>query len=124
MVDEQPFKGNNFYRIRSKDESGKITYSSIAVVMLNGKKGIQVTPTVITSQRFTLPLNGQAAGNYSLLLTNLSGHQVYQKTISNTGGNNAQVIELQKVAAATGIYNLSVTGADGTKQNFRLLIKN
>ena len=123
-VDEQLFKGNNFYRIRSNDESGKITYSSIVMVQLNGKKGIQVSPTVITDQRFTVSLNGLVAGNYSLLLSNSSGQQVYQKIISNTSGNNAQVIELQKTAAITGIYNLSVTGADGTKQNFRLLIKN
>lgn len=123
LMDEQPFKENNFYRIRRNDERGKIIYSRIAVVQLNGKKGIQETPTVITNQRFTLSLNNLAEGNYSVLLTNFSGQQVYQKTISNTSANNALMIELQKAAVATDIYNLSVTDADGSKQDFKLLIK-
>jgi hypothetical protein len=123
VTDHAPVQGNNFYRIKSNDESGKITYSGIAVVQLNGKKGIHVTPTVIDNQQFTVSLNGAAAGNYDIVLTNLSGQQVYSTTVSNAGGNSAQVIRFQK-AISSGIYYLTVSGNDGTLQNFRVMIKN
>ena len=121
-LDEQPFKGNNFYRIRSNEDNGRFIYSSIAVVQLTAKKGIKVSPTVIDNHRFTLSLNEQPAGNYGLTLTNSSGQQVYQKMISNVGGNNSQVIDMEKIALPAGVYNLSVSGPNGNKQNFRVII--
>lgn len=124
LLDEKPVNGNNFYRIRSNDENGKFMYSNTAVLQLNGKKGIQVTPTVINNQRFTLSLNDLPAGKYGLLLTNSTGQQVYQKMISNTGGNNTQQVAFGNTFIATGIYNLTVSDAKGNKQNFRLVIKN
>ncbi|MDN3658917.1 T9SS type A sorting domain-containing protein [Ferruginibacter paludis] len=123
VTDNAPVKGNNFYRIKSNDESGKMYYSGIAVVQLNGKKGIQVTPTLINNQQFTIALNGATAGDYNIALTNLSGQQVFSTTISNAGGNSARVIRFQKAVSA-GIYHLTVTGNDGSLQNFRVLIKN
>ena len=123
-LDNKPNSGNNFYRIRSNDENGQYTYSDIAKVQVNGKKGIQVTPMFITNQRFTLFLNDVAAGSYDLLLTNTSGQQVYQKIIKNAGGYNSLQIDLGKVYIAAGIYNLSVSNARGVKENFRLVINN
>jgi hypothetical protein len=81
-------------------------------------------PTVISNQRFTLALNDQPKGNYQLKITNAAGQQVYQKLINNIGGNNTQVIELGNSPMPTGVYNLSVGGEKGSKQNFRLLITN
>ncbi len=121
-LDEQPFKGNNFYRIRSNEDNGRFIYSSIAVVQLTAKKGIKVSPTVIDNHCFTLSLNDQPAGNYGLTLTNSSGQQVYQKMIRNDGGNNSRVIDLEKIALPAGVYDLSVSGPNGTKQNFRVII--
>ncbi|MDB5276046.1 MAG: type sorting protein [Ferruginibacter sp.] len=123
VTDEQPFTGNNFYRIRSNDESGKTDYSSTALVQFNSKHVIHIMPSIITNQQFTISLKGQPAGNYNLSLTNLSGQQVYKKTIYNTNGDD-HLIAFQKGAVSTGVYNLSVAGADGSIQNFRLLIKN
>ena len=122
LMDEQPFKGNNFYRIRSNNESGKITFSGIALVQLSGKKGIQVTPTVITNQHFMVSLTDQPAGNYSLLLTSSTGQQVYQKVFKYSGGNNTLEIQLGKASMAAGIYNLSVSDGNGNKHHFRLFI--
>lgn len=121
-LDAQPFKGNNFYRIRSNDQNGRFIYSSIATVDLNPKKGIQVNPSVISNQQFTLYSNQQPAGNYLVSLTYSSGKQLYQKMIINTGRNNAQVIELGNASMPSGVYNLLVNDGKGNKQNFRLLI--
>lgn len=123
LQDEKPVRGNNFYRIRSNDKNGKFAYSNIATLALNGKKGIVVTPTIISNQHFTLSLNEQPVGNYNLLLTNSTGQQVYKKVINNTGLYNTQQINLGNTLLAEGIYNLSVSDAKGNMKNFRLLIK-
>ena len=123
-LDDAPVNGNNYYRIRSNDENGKFRYSNVAMVQLNAKRGIQVSPTVISNQHFTLSLNDVAAGNYRLMLTDASGREVYQKIITNAGGYNSQQIDLGKTFKAAGVYNLSVSDAKGNGQNFRLVIKN
>jgi hypothetical protein len=123
-MDNQPLKANSFYRIRSNDADGKYAFSNIAIVQLNASKGIQVMPTVISNKRFTITLNDQPAGNYQLLITNAAGQQVYQKMIAYLGGNNTQAVELGNAPMPTGVYNLTVSGLNGSNQNFRLLINN
>ena len=122
-ADPSPLVGKSFYRIRSNDQNGKYTHSSIAVVQPDIKKGMQVVPTVINNQQFTLMLNGQPSGNYRLLLTNAAGQQVFQKTIANNGANHAERIDLGSAKLASGLYNLTVSGLNGNNQNFRILIQ-
>jgi hypothetical protein len=120
--DPSPLSANSFFRIRSNDQNGKYAHSNIVMVQRNVKIGMQVVPTLINNQQFTLMLNGQPAGNYRLAISNAAGQQVFQKTIVNNGGNDAQLIDLVNTPLASGIYNLSVKGANGANQNFRLLI--
>jgi hypothetical protein len=119
-ADDQVAEGNNYYRIRSNEESGTFGYSSVVMVQWKGKKGIQVYPTLITNKQFTLSLSNQPLGNYIVSLTDASGQQVFIKTITNAGGNNKQVITLNKATVPAGVYNLSVSNETGIKQNFRI----
>ena len=123
-LDEQPFSGTNFYRIRSNDKNGYYKYSSIVSVDLSAKKGILVYPTVINNYRFTLVLTEQQAGNYSLILTNALGQQVFSKIVEHAGGSSTQLIEMGKRFIASGLCQLSVFDAAGNKQSFRLMINN
>lgn len=123
-TDEHPLAGNNYYRIRGNDESGKITYSNIASAKLAVKQAISVMPTVVTDKQFKVSFTGKPAGSYGLVLTNAEGQQVYQATIVNTGSHYQQNISLQNTALTSGMYNVTVTGADGTSQNYRIVINN
>ena len=80
------------------------------------------TPTLFTGRRFTISFNDRAANNYSLLLTNSSGRQVYKTIVKNAGGSNSRQIELGKAFILAGIYNLSVNNGGGIKQNFPLML--
>ena len=124
VFDLQPFNGKNFYRIRSNDKAGHFTYTSIALIQLNGKKDIQVIPTIIDNKHFTLTFNHQALGKYNVSLSNVSGQQVFQTTVSNTGVISTHQIDLSNGVLPKGIYHLSVTNEQGTKQNIQLLINN
>jgi hypothetical protein len=123
-TDEHPSAGNNYYRIRGNDESGKISYSNIASAKITVKQGIAVMPTVVADKQFKVSFIGKPAGSYGLVLTNAAGQQVYQTTIVNTGSHYEQKISLQNTALTSGMYNVTVTGADGTSQNYRIVINN
>jgi hypothetical protein len=120
-VDAAAAEGNNYYRIRSNDENGSFAYSTVATVQMNAGKGIQVYPTLITNQQFTITLNNQPAGNYGLSLTDASGKQLFYRKITNSNEYNTQIVNLHKAVPA-GIYNLSITGDKGVRQNFRIVI--
>lgn len=78
------------------------------------------TPTLVTGRRFTISFNDRAADNYSLLLTNSSGRQVYKTIVKNAGGSNSRQIELGKAFILAGIYNLSVNNCGVLNKIFRL----
>ncbi len=124
LFDNQPINGKNFYRIRSNDKAGRFTYTSIALIQLNGKKDIQVIPTVIDNKHFTLTLNQQPLGKYNLSLSNVAGQQVFQTSVNNAGLSSTHQIDLSNGVVPRGIYHLSVTDELGNKQNIRLLINN
>ena len=82
----------------------------------------KVTPTLVTGRRFTISFNDMAPGNYSLLVTDEFGRQVYKTIVKNAGENNSRQIELGKAFITAGIYNLSVNNGGGIKQNFPLMM--
>lgn len=80
------------------------------------------TPSLVTRRRFIISFNDRAPGNYSMLLTNAFGGQVYKTIIKNAGGSNSRQIEFEKALITAGIYNLSVNNGSGSKQNFPLVM--
>ena len=123
-LDERPYGGTNYYRVRSNDKNGRHQLSAIASVKLlvdNAYK-IQVSPTVIDNRRFNIVLNQPSPGAYTLLLTNAMGQLVFRKTVSHSGGNCSIPIDLGGSNIASGMYLLSVEEAAGKKEFFRLLI--
>ena len=50
----------------------------------------KVTPMLVTGGRFTISFNDKAPGNYSLLLTDATGRQIYKTIIKNAGETNGR----------------------------------
>ena len=121
-LDDQPFKGANYYRVRSNDKNKQHHLSEVALVQMDNASKIQVAPTVITNRRFTVVLNQSTAGTYTLLLTNVLGQPVLQKIVSHSGGDSSTAIDLGRSNIAAGVYLLSVKDGIGIKEVFRLLI--
>jgi hypothetical protein len=121
-LDDQPFNGANYYRVRSNAKNKDHHLSEVALVHMDNTSKIQVAPNVINNRRFNVVLNQPTAGAYTLLLTNVLGQPVLQKIVSHAGGISSTVIDLGRSNIAAGVYLLSVNDGVGKKEVFRLLI--
>jgi hypothetical protein len=113
--DVQPVKGNNFYRIKAFDKAGLTRYSAIVKVNIQGSPaGINIYPNPFTGSNIGLQLNNIDKGNYTLMLYNDLGQQVYQTPVYHTGGTVFKSIQVGK-SLANGTYRLVLTGIGGER---------
>ncbi len=111
-LDVSPQPGNNFYRIKAIDRSGMIKYTDVVKVGF-GKpvSSVTVTPNPVVGNVLTLKLNDVAKGNYSIVLYNNAGQQVYNTAVNHNGGSAVIPVSLNK-SISQGIYRLVITGTD------------
>ncbi|RZK66916.1 MAG: DUF4347 domain-containing protein [Pedobacter sp.] len=107
LVDKNPLKGNNYYKLIQVDNDGKETELSIKNVMfdLNSQATIYPNPT---SDRATIAF--EAAKYHSLSLSSLDGKELIAQKLSVS--QTEAVVDLSSYAK--GIYFLKLTGAGGS----------
>ncbi|QEC66767.1 T9SS type A sorting domain-containing protein [Panacibacter ginsenosidivorans] len=106
--DTRPVLGNNFYRIKAVNKNGEVSYSVIVVVNIGtAKSSVTVQPNPVFNKIINLQLNNVAAGNYTIVISNMSGQQIYNQKIEHGGGNAMQQIILPS-SIARGVYIVSV----------------
>ncbi len=100
--------GNNFYRIKATERSGRVLYSSIIKINVNGtKQGVSVYPNPVSNHALSVQLENLSKAGYSIAVINKLGQQVYTKQINHTGGSATVVLNLP--AVAEGLYHLQIT---------------
>jgi hypothetical protein len=118
LSDEQPFKGSNFYRIRTEDEEGKVSYSAVVEIKLgNGvkmqpHKGIKIYPNLVTTAQTNLSFSDMKAGTYYLTLVNQQGVTLSTQKLKHGGTNQVYPLQLP-LKLLPGKYNLRVHTAEG-----------
>lgn len=98
--------GNNYYRLRSVELSGEVSYSNI--VRLNGKAGASqaaLLPNMVTDKA-TLQLTAGDAGKAQLRVLDITGREVYQQEVNINTGTNAIMLDLHTLPVAA--YTLQV----------------
>ncbi|MEO6230903.1 MAG: T9SS type A sorting domain-containing protein [Ferruginibacter sp.] len=123
VIDNTPVKGNNFYRIKTLQSSGKIEYSSIVKVNISKSKGgINVYPNPVTGSSFGLEINNMPAGKYKVNLINTLGQIVFTNELSHTEGSSVETIQTGK-KLSTGIYQLEVISNDEGVNNIKIVVQ-
>jgi hypothetical protein len=107
-LDNAPLSGNNFYRVKSVDNTGSINYSTTVEVNpgSNGSAQVIIAPNPVTNRQFNLQLNSLAQGDYALTIYSTSGQQVLSSVVSHPGGSSSRTITLP--AIAKGLYNVHI----------------
>jgi hypothetical protein len=122
-LDENPAPGNNFYRIKSIELSGRIQYSQIVKVFNgNGKAFISVYPNPLQDNTINLQFSNEPAGKYTIKLSNMNGQLIYTTELMIAGNNTAQAIAVPQ-QLAKGAYQIEVNGAAGTTVVQQVLVR-
>jgi len=120
-IDESPFVGNNFYRIRSIGVTGEISYSKIVKVSYEAEPMISIYPNPIKADRkSTISFKNVTAGRYTLKLTNNLGQVLMRKVIQHDGVTNQYDFTLSKTIL-NGNYTLEIIGQDSKKTSLKIL---
>ena len=104
--------GDQYYRIRSIDRSGKVQYSRIAKVNINMIADLSIYPNPILNGVIGLQFTNMPAGKYSMKLITSLGQTVLSREVKHGGGTSMQI--LRPGLLARGIYQLAITHPDKT----------
>lgn len=116
FTDEQPQKGNNYYRLKQEDRDGNSRYSKI--LMLRSDRSLPLTIaslypnpalTNIEVQLFT-----DKRQQVRLLVTDITGHLMLEDVKALTDGENNLSLNLKKLPAGNYILRLTdaISGID------------
>jgi hypothetical protein len=125
IVDNNPVIGVNYYRIQSIQTNNNKVYSTIVRVEMSDKgiKSITVYPNPVksTTNMIGLQMNNLTAGNYTAVLYNTAGQQVWMKTMNHNGNNGSTSLQLNKTLAS-GTYQLQLTDNKGNSYQQTVLV--
>jgi hypothetical protein len=121
IADANPVEGYNYYRVKSMDLNGKMSYTNVVKVLIGSmKQDITIYPNPITDGMIHLQLMNEPEGKYNIRLLNKIGQLIVQKQITHAGGNGTELIKWD-YNLAHGMYQLEVTKQDGTVKNINVL---
>jgi len=112
-LDGEPISGNDFYRVKSVDIDGHLTYSSVIKINIgdNLDRTLSIYPNPVQGSQLTLQVNNFEKGNYTVQFFNRMGQQVGQSQLSISDGNMTQTVQLPS-AVKSGTYNLIITNGE------------
>lgn len=112
-----------YYRVKSVDIDGSISFSNIISLSLSQVKEIKVWPNPFTN-KVTVNLGGRPTSRMLLIkLSDLSGRTIWQKEESvGSGGNHITITALDKLPS--GVYLLTIVDRLSKEKTEIKLIKN
>jgi len=102
--------GSNFLLQKEYDDMNKFDMSDSKIIALNSHNGTRVFPNPITTNTFNVLFEGQHDGNYTIVLTDLAGRVLLNKTVNVAKGKQVQTIRIPS-SPAKGVYMVSVYNA-------------
>lgn len=100
LVDEAPFRGTNYYRLRQVDFNGSVYYSPVVVVQLEGGGPNMVVFPTVTADWATVTLNGLSDQGGELVVFNQVGQQVTSISLDT----DEQSITISAADWVSGMY--------------------
>jgi len=122
FIDNDPYSGINYYRLKITDEDGNVNYSVIKIVEFSNEKFqfISVRP-IPTTGKLNVSLLVPERQLINIEITNLLGEPVImESTLSEKGAKNI-VLSLDHLEV--GVYFLNVYNRDKSNRIFKKIIK-
>jgi hypothetical protein len=115
--------GINYYRLKTVDTDGKITFSNI-VPLLNADRGfeiVNITPNPVVENRFTLNITSAEKVGMEIVIADFAGRILQTQKTTLALGNNAILVNVLKLAA--GSYSVYGVYEGGKTKVIQLLKK-
>jgi extracellular elastinolytic metalloproteinase len=105
-LDERPYKGTSYYRLKQNDLDGSYSYSKVKAVEINGwNQEVQVVPNPNNGQ-FNLVLDTDYEYQLSMEVYNVLGELVLQEQFVQPKGLNQHAVDLSDYPAGSYIVQL------------------
>lgn len=121
-VDNAPFPGINFYRLKIKNTDGSSKYSPVLKISMNGGNNISIFPNPVTNHTVLLQLYGQPKGDYFIDIYNVKGEKVMTTKILHGENDEARSIRLDE-SLLPGIYFLQIACPVKLRQVLKIVIQ-
>ncbi len=119
--DANPAQGNNYYRIKAQETTGKIVYSKILSVNVGSTtESLRLYPNPVRGNQITINMSNIKRGKYTLRVITSTGQEIFQQVINNQSSNLTQTLDLP--AMKGGVYNLVING-DGYRQTKTFVVQ-
>jgi hypothetical protein len=106
--DNNPLKGNSFYRLVIVSNDGTKNYSNIIeVTEIASSENVNFYPNPVVNHSVTVDLSNISKGVYQLMIFNNLGQDVYNTIINYVSGDLTQLINLPQTIT-TGIYTIQL----------------
>ena len=118
LLDDSPFSGISYYRLRQTDFDGKYSYSEIVAVDINRKSSTLFTLYPNPSADWTtISLSEELHEVLSVTIVDMNGRTVFS-TLFNPQQNPSLPLDLNRFSK--GVYSLVITGIS-VNERFRLV---
>lgn len=112
FTDEQPLKGNNYYRLKQVDEDDASHYSPVRVVRFGKAEQIAVYPNPTSTGNFNITYTAVSEGSLQVSLKNAAGVEVAAQIVNVYKGDN--FIPVSSVNSPDGPYWIVITSESET----------
>lgn len=102
-LDANPLKGKNYYRLKMITADGKITYSSL-LVLINAEKGfdiISLEPNPVINDKLILNISSTKATPIDVFIYDIQGRLIKKQTINGIVGYNSFNINTGSISSGT-----------------------
>jgi hypothetical protein len=103
ITDVQPFAGESWYRLKMVDKDGQYVYSNAIAINNLLQKTIAINPNPVAGV-LNLNVESLTAGNATILISDVNGKLLLQKTITVSSGSNLIPVAVDHLAK--GMYIL------------------
>jgi Secretion system C-terminal sorting domain len=111
-LDDEPYQGVSYYRLKQTDFNGSISYSNVEEINFNGNTAdfsLNVYPNPNDGSAFNLMVNANKGEEVLVVVYDATGKETYSKVIiTNDSGENIYAIDPSNKLAA-GMYLIIAT---------------
>ena len=104
LTDETAFKGNNYYRLKTTGQDGRIKFSNTELVRIDQDIFVKIEPNPVkNNSELKVIVSGGSSSKIVFTIYDLAGRKIQSEIFTNTGNNN---IQLKTMSTGTYLYEL------------------